>query len=153
MKRQRKTPPPTFPPDPPRLTEDAILNMQVRQFSEAWAALDAEEKQLDEMYHIARNLAASEWEPNLIPSVAGGFDALSPSRMLPDKLDVLRKNDDLLRTDISRRRYVLILTYRQFLEKAGRWDWVEGKQDPRIPIQTNNFSRMWDCFQYWHNPK
>lgn len=112
------------------MTRTHLKNIQIELFYEQVNALEAEEKELQEHYNIARNLACSEWEYGSVPSVCGGRDGLRVSRMLPETMKLLERNYDQQRDEISYRRYALIKAYYPIIK-----DRIGGKLSL--------------CFDYW----
>lgn len=97
-----------------------IKNAELQLFDSMWLALQREDAELVDQFHIARDLACSSWTDLSRPSPCGGTKVLWPSRILPDHTKLLQENFDMLREDISKRRYVLLRIFRQILKKAGR---------------------------------
>ena len=100
-----------------KLTAKHLRDTQVQLFFDQFAALKREEDELNEHFNIARNLACSEWEYGLVPTNGGGITGLRVARMVPDKLDLLRKNFDQQRSEISYRRYALIKVYMPIIKE------------------------------------
>lgn len=117
-----------------KLTKNHLKNIQVELFYKQINALKDEEKELQEHYNIARNLACSEWEHGSVPSVCGGREGLRVNRMLPESMNLLQKNYDKHLEDLSYRRYALIKAYYPIIK-----DRISGKLDL--------------CFEYWENTK
>ncbi len=113
-----------------KLTKSHLKNIQIELFHEQLNALDAEAKELNEHYNIARNLACSQWEYGSIPSVCGGRDGLRVSRTLPDSMNLLRANFDKHLDEISYRRYALIKAY---------YPIIKDRIDSKLTL----------CFEFW----
>jgi len=90
------------------------LNNQLKEtarevFKAGLQSLANEEKELKEQFNIARNLACSEWSN----SIVGFF----PNRILPESCRLLNDNFNQLRTQISLKRYVLIMAMKPHVPK------------------------------------
>lgn len=114
-----------------KLTKNYLKNIQIELFHEQLNAIETEEKELQEHYNIARNLACSEWEHGSVPSVGGGRQGLLVSRTLPESTKLLQENYGKQLQEISYRRYALIKAY--------------------YPIVKNRIGgRLRLCFDYWN---
>lgn len=114
-----------------KLTKDHLKKVQVELFFDQIHALEKHETELNEHFNIARNLACSDWEYGPIPSVSGGRDGLRTTRIIRgEALDLLQKNFDKQRDDISYRRYALIKAYYPLIK-----DRLGGS--------------LLDCYEFW----
>lgn len=117
-----------------KLTKKYLKDIQVELFFQQLEALDKEETELYEHFNIARNLACSEWEEAVIPSVCGGRHGIRVSRVLPKTMDLLNKSYDQQREELSYRRYALIKAY--------------------YPIIKHRIgSKLGLCLKYWNSKK
>lgn len=112
-----------------KLTKDYLTAVQIELFYSQMNLLEAEDIKLNEYFNIARNLACSEWERGILPTASGGREGLIVTKILPKTTDLLKKNFEQQKIDISYRRYALMKAY---------WPIIKDR------IGTNN-----ECFNYW----
>lgn len=105
-------------------------------------------KELESHFNIARNLACTEWSDNFI-------DNLTPNQMFPDRMDLLHKNFDMLRSELSYKRYLLI---KAFIPLVGGKMSTGGSILLNAPGEAKvNLSLEYpfsiddqDCYSYWN---
>ena len=76
-------------------------------YHEFWRSLAREEEELRTHFNIARNLACSEWNETLLGS--------QPTKILPDRTDLLRENYARMLDEISKKRYYLTCAFMALL--------------------------------------
>lgn len=109
------------------MSEKDVTKEQAQLFQQLMNELYKEEEELVEQYNIARNLACSEWSKDFL-------GRLGPNKMCPERMDLLEKNFNTLRSEISRKRYYAIVLFWKPREKCG------------IPLTAMQTA----CFGYWN---
>lgn len=125
-----------------KLTKDHLKTTQIALFFEQLNALKREEQELFEQFNVARNLACSEWEYGLVPTSGGGTSGLCVTRMIPEQMNLLKKNFDQWRADISYRRYALIKVY-----------WPIIKDRVKDLNSLGEYSDLHEIVDYWEKKK
>ena len=108
------------------MSEKDVTKEQAHLFQQLMNELYKEEEELEEQYNIARNLACSEWSKDIL-------GRLVPNKMCSERMDLLEKNFNTLRDEISRKRYYAIVIFWKPRMKSG------------ILLTENQV----DCLQYW----
>ena len=85
-----------------------MRDLVLLNFRKAHQSLMKEKDELRESFHIARNMACTEWTE--------GFDGMEPNKVLPHQTTLLKTNFDMLEDELSLRRFFLIATYYQLLK-------------------------------------
>lgn len=125
-----------------KLTKSHLKSTQIDLFFAQLNALKREEQELFEHLNIARNLACCEWEHGLLPTSGGGTTGLRISRIIPEQMDLLKKNFDQQREEISYRRYALIKVYMPIIK--------ERVKDLNDMGEYNEFNEI---VEYWEKKK
>lgn len=110
-----------------KLSQKDVTTEQAHLFQKVIHNLEKDEQELAEQYSIARNLACSEWSKDFIGRIG-------PNKMFPERMDLLEKNFNTLRSEISRKRYFAIVLFWTPREKSG------------IPLTAMQAA----CFNYWN---
>ena len=109
------------------LSTKDVTTEKAHLFQQVMNQLYKDEEELVEQYNIARNLACSEWSKDFL-------GRLGPNKMCPERMDLLEKNFNTLRSEISRKRYYAIVLFWKPRMKAG------------IPLTAMQTA----CFGYWN---
>jgi len=92
--------------------------------------IEEEVQRLDDNFQVARNLACSTWTNSNGGKV--------PSQIHPEEMVRLRKNYEMLRANISRRKYFIIKAFKpegwkkEYAGCVDYWDKELKKQNPRL---------------------
>jgi hypothetical protein len=86
--------------------KDALQDIQ-KLYDGLWRYLCKQDAELDEDFGIARNLACSEWTETLM--------GLAPTKILPDRTELLRENFERLQDQISLQKYYLTCAFKSLL--------------------------------------
>lgn len=114
-----------------QLTPEFILSERLHLYQQLWGELEKEEERLNTDFNIAMNMACAEWSLDLI-------NDLVPSKILPNTMGLLRENFEMLRDQISRRRYYLTIAFYDV--------WSQYKNTPFGGVRTD---RAVENFEYW----
>jgi hypothetical protein len=108
------------------MNKSQLFKEQIRLFDSMWDNLERERHELKSHYIIARNFACSEWYVDTRGS-------LSVDKIIQDRLPLLNINFERFKEEISRRQYLLILTFSTIFKKAKK----QLTQEQKL------------CFDYW----
>ena len=107
-------------------SKQEIASEQLHLFQEVMFVLNKQENDLSENFDLSRNMACSEFSRDFL-------GRLTPTKIIPEKTELLQKNFETLRSEISRKRYYAIVAF---------W-----KQRTAIGVPLSE--RQKDCFDYW----
>jgi hypothetical protein len=120
-----------------REIKEQLEEEQLLLFRQLWAALVSEGEQLANDVATARNLACSTMEYDGPPF------GIMVERILPERMDILKKNEALLKEELSRKKFFLLKAFLPILRRKNAigaegklildyWDKELKKKEPNL---------------------
>ena len=121
-----------------KVKQQQLNTEMVVLFNSLWATLEQETKDIQTDYGQARNLACSEWKFNHLSGI------LEPTRLIPERTDLLDQNRSKVVEANSRQKYFLVKAFLPILQKLGAklnneqqavysyWKQELAKEDPEL---------------------